>query len=799
MTGYTGKILKYNLSNDRIEYIDTLAYAERFVGGRGIATALYRDLVNPETGASSEENCLIMMTGPMACMPAVGGSRWGIFGKSPLPERDHFCYGNLGGYFGAEMKFAGYDGIVITGKAERLSLLELDDGDIRLRECPEYAGLSAVETIEVVKADRSGSRPRVLAVGPAGEAQVPFSIILADGDASCSGGMGAIMGSKNLKAVTVRASERKIDVHDRDGLREIERRIRGFDRGNVKVWGIDFMEHGENTKKLPCYGCMANCLRVKYTAKNGTSGKYMCQARFFYMSHAFGYGGDDPDIPFHANRACDRHGVDTWEIQDLIEWLVACRDEGILDDRKTGLPLTKIGSLEFIDSLLESISRRSGFGEVLAKGARKAAEEVGGAAIRLARHNDPYDPRYCMTNALIFPFETREPIQQLHEAGLTLAQWSSWAKEIPGAHISSEVIRGIADRFWGGRKAADFTTFEGKAEAAVRIQNRQLAKECLVVCDWMYPVMDIPSGPDHVGDPGIEAEVLRAATGLEYDESRLALLGERVFNLQRAVLLSEGHKARKDDFLRPEWHHEPLVAHVADPECIVPGPDGTPVSRIGAKVDMPDFLRIRDEYYGLRGWDVPTGLQTRNGLQALDLGDVADSLDEQGLLASRARRTHLAVRTMRMVRRVGIRVGETATGIISSVIPGFGQKTAPFPFPGPSVSGEDMHAILQAEGAKYNDPLISDNFAGWNKTMQYVFTDTGEYFVVQFSHGSVTEIRQLDAPVPDPEIRYEMDSRTMQAMNRGSINGLEAYQRRLLRLKASFTDMMKLQSLNNLD
>ena len=798
MTGLTGKILKYDLSTGRTEFIDTQHYAERFVGGRGVATALYRDLVRPETDAASAENCLIMMTGPLACMPTIGGSRWGIFGKSSLPERDHFCYGNLGGYFGAEMKFAGFDGIVITGKAERLSLLEVDAEGIRLRECPEYVGMSAVETIETVKAETSGSKPRVLAVGPAGEAMVPFSIILADGDASCSGGMGAVMGSKNLKAVTMRAAERKVEVHDREALREIERRIRGFDRGNVKVWGIDFMEHGENTKKLPCYGCMANCLRVKYTAKNGTSGKYMCQARFFYMSYAFGYGGDDPDIPFHANRACDRYGMDTWEIQDLIEWLVACREEGILDDRNTGLPLSKIGSLEFIDSLLESISRRADFGEVLAKGARKAAAEVGGGATRLARHNDPYDPRYCITNALVFPFETREPIQQLHEAGLTLAQWSSWAKEVPGAHISSEVIRTIAERFWGGPAAADFTTFEGKAEAAARIQNRQLAKECLVVCDWMYPVMDIPAGPDHVGDPGIEAEVLRAATGVAYDEKGLARLGERVFNLQRAVLLSEGHRSRKDDFLRHEWHHEPLSAHVADPECIVPGPDGTPVSRIGAKVDLPEYLRIRDEYYELRGWDVPTGLQTRAALEALDLGEVANGLEARGLLAARARPTPAAVSALRALRRAGMRLGETATGVISSILPGFGQRTAPFPFPGPSVSGDDMYAILSDEAAKYNDPRISDNFTGWNKSMQYAFTDTGEFFLVTFADGVVTAVEQVDAPIPDPEIRYEMDSRTMQAMNRGEIDGLQAYQRGLLRLKASFKDMMKLQSLNSL-
>ena len=166
------------------------------------------------------------------------------------------------------------------------------------------------------------------------------------------------------------------------------------------------------------------------------------------------------------------------------------------------------------------------------------------------RRNDPYDPRYCTVNIMLLPFETREPIQQLHEAGLVLSQWSSWAKGVEEAHISSEVVRGIARRFWGSDAAADMTTLGGKAEAAVRIQNRQFAKESAEICDWMFPVIDNPSGTDdvkRVGESSVEARLLSAALGREITEEDYYRFGERVFTLQRAVLLREGHRAPEDD------------------------------------------------------------------------------------------------------------------------------------------------------------------------------------------------------------------------------------------------------------
>lgn len=786
-----GKVLRVDLTTRRCEPMGTAGLARRFLGGRGLATAIYHGEVPPEAAFDAPENRLVVAVGPLSGIPGgIGGSRWGIFGKSPLPAAteggpDHFCYGNLGGSFGAELRYAGYDGIVVHGQADTPVAVVIADDHAEVVDAADLWGRTTVATIAAMK-ERAAPRSKVMAIGPAGERLVAFASVFADGDASCSGGMGAVMGAKRLKAIAVRGTSRSVEIADRERLRELERRVRSAERGNVKVWGLDFMAHGEKTRKLACHGCMGNCLRVSYRAADGTRGKFMCQSRFFYMANAWGYYGEDNDVPFLANRRCDETGVDTWEVQALIDWLLRCHAEGALAVEEVGLDLARVGSLGFIEDLLRLTSRREGFGDVLALGARGAARRLGGRAGALFTRTDPYDPRYCAVNALLFPFETREPIQQLHEAGLVLSQWSSWAKGTEGAHISSDVARGIAERFWGSAVAADMTTLDGKAVAARRIQDRQLAKEAMGLCDWMFPQIDVPAGDDHVGDPTLECRILSAVVGSEYTEADLARVGERIFNLQRAILLREGHRARADDLLMPEWHERGIDGHPVDPDLLVPGPGGAVVSAVGTRVDMPSFLRIRDEYYAERGWDVPTGLQSRQALRALDLGDVADDLVRRGLAVERARGLPLPWRLRHAVTRISERLRRRR-----AKDGGAGPK-------GTSVTGDELVALLTADVRRFNDPKVRHNFVGWTKTMQYVFTDTGEVYLIRFVDGEAKPPERVAAPLARPEIAYEMNSWTLAAMSRGEISGEQAYLTRQLRMKAPFTDMMKLQAIAKL-
>ncbi len=633
--GYTGTILRVDLSTGTISEIDTEDYASRFLGGRGFAAKIYWDEVKPETGAFDEENRLMFMLGPLAGIPAIGGSRWGVYGKSALNIRHSFNYGNLGGTFGAELKFAGYDGLIIQGKTDSPVYIHISDNNVEIKNASHLWGKNSIETRDILKQEL-GDRTKVVSIGQAGENLVSNAIVLADGDASGSGGLGAVMGSKNCKAVAVNGSKRKVPVADIDRIRELAKYIHSLGRGNVKVWGVDFMAHGPKTKKSPCYGCMGDCLRVNYTADNGKHGKFMCQSRFFYFAQSLIYHQADNDVPFLANKLCDEYGLDTWVLEEVMKWLINCYNAGIITEEEADMPLSKVGSWEFIEALVRKISLREGIGDILAGGVHRAAEELGEESRELIRSVDPYEPRLYLTNALIFPFEPREPIQQVHEVGLSLAQWATHAKGIPGSNIDTEVLFGIAEKFWGSEKAADMSTYDGKALAALKIQDRQYAKESLITCDWMYPVLDRPNMEDRVGEPDMEGKVYSAVTGEDITEQDLNRYGERIFNLQRAVLLRDGHRALDDDMLPEEWHTIPLEAHVADPDCLAPGADRQPESRKGFLVKKEDFISMRREYYQLRGWDTETGLQTTDAMKKFDLNDITVELDNRGLLSHTA-------------------------------------------------------------------------------------------------------------------------------------------------------------------
>ncbi|RLC93752.1 MAG: hypothetical protein DRI39_04870 [Chloroflexi bacterium] len=632
MFGYAGKILRVDLSSRKTESVSTLDYADQLIGGRGIAAKVYWDEVPPDAEATHADNRLIFATGPLAGVPVLGGSRWGVFGKSLHPVPGRFCYGNFGGRWGAELKFAGYDAIIVHGTSERPVYLFVYDGHADIRDASALWGKGSVETRETLKTEL-GSTVKVVAVGPAGENTVSTACLTAENDASASGGLGAVMGAKKLKAVAVSATQKALKVAQPDRLRDLTTRFRQLDRGAITAWGTDFRMTGPNIKKDPCYGCLGNCLRVLYTAENGKQGKYMCQSALFYQPWAYRYYGTANDVPFYANRLCDDYGLDTWSLELMLLWLNRCYRNGIVTEHDTGLPFSKLGSLEFIQTLVRMIATREGFGDVLARGMAEAAASLGTEAVSRLKHSDPYEPRLYVTTALLWAIAPREPIQELHEVGLLIAQWVSWLKKVEGAHVTSDVLRAIAQKFWGSKKAADFTTWEGKALAAKRIQDRQYAKECLILCDWIWPIMDNKYAADGVGDPTFESQIFSAVTGRDMDEEGLYTIGERVFNLQRAILLREGWRGRQDDRLPDEWHDSPLKTGITNPECLVPGKRGEAVSRKGAVVDREEFERAKEEYYRLRRWDVGSGLQTARCLHRLGLEDVAADLERRGLLA----------------------------------------------------------------------------------------------------------------------------------------------------------------------
>jgi len=637
--GYAGKILRVDLSSGKTTTVPTRDYADRFLGGRGIAAKIYWDEVSPEVKALEPDNRLIFITGPLAGIsPGVGAVRWLVCGKSPVTTPEQFSYCNLGGSWGTELKFAGYDGIVVHGKSQRPAYIYIKEDSVEIRDASTLWGKSTLETREILK-QQLGNQTRVVATGPAGEHMSTIATVLADNDASGSSGFGAVMGSKNLKAIAVRGSG-KITTAGRDKLTELTRHIRAMRRTSPQgesIWGRSVTP---DKKKLDiCRGCSLGCERNVYESKEGRKGKFICGQVGFYSGRAARYYGekDWQEIPFQAAMLANDYGLDVFAIGPMMAWLSRCNRAGILTDENTGILLSQMGSIEFLETLLRKLSFREGFGDVLADGIIRASELVGKDSDKLitdyltkGEQGLAYDPRYFITTGLLYAMEPRLPIQQLHETSRLVLGWLSWVNKSGRAYLSTDVCRTIAKKFWGTELAFDLSTYEGKALTAINIQNREYVKECLIFCDWIFPIMTVEFSEDHVGDPSLESQIVSAALGEEIDEKGLYKIGERVVNLQRAIITRE---ARGSDTIADFHFTVPQRDDPMNPRGIAPGKDGEIIIRKGAILDRAKFEEMKQEYYQFRGWDSVSGLQTRAKLEELNLKDIADGLEKQKLIA----------------------------------------------------------------------------------------------------------------------------------------------------------------------
>jgi aldehyde:ferredoxin oxidoreductase len=641
--GYAGEILKIDLNSRTAVKMPSSDYTKCFLGGRGLAAKLYWDMVPPETGAFVPDNCLVCVTGPVAGFTGLAGFRWQVCSKTAAGESEAFSYANLGGPWGARLKFAGYDGLVVQGKADKPVYVFIHDGIVEFKDASQYWGKSSFEAIDGLKAE-FGAKVSVLTIGPAAENMVRFATLFSDQGASGSAGLGSIMGSKLLKAIVVSGDKRPVAANP-ERLKDIIKRVSQPVRaGNASgAWAIS------NQSRLQmCYGCGSGCSRYVYPDESGKYFKSFCQATEVYQRPAKKYYGEGNKVQLMATRLCDSYGLDTIVMQPMIEWLIECYEQGILTEKDTGLPLSEIGSAEFIEILTRKIALREGFGELLAQGTIKTAESVGKGAEELicksiatmANEKKDYDPRLMMHTALLYATEPRRPIHQLHKVSGVLFSWLAGHRSrgtgrmTPPPAFTSEHMCNVAKRFWGSEAAADFSTHEGKSMAAKVIQDRAYVNESLILCDLKWPMAVNRSSEDGVGDPTLESQIYSAITGNEMGEEDLYRVGERNFNLQRAILLRQGWGGREGDKLMDYYHEVGLGDDLFyNPECLAPGKNGEVISRKGAVVERSVFEEMKDEYYRLRSWDVATGLPTETKLRELDLDDVASDMKERKLLA----------------------------------------------------------------------------------------------------------------------------------------------------------------------
>lgn len=645
--GWTGRIARVDLATCQVDEIATADYAPRFIGGRGLASRLYWETVSPDADAFAPETPLFFMTGPLAGTKAQAGSRWLVLGKSPLAFPEQYACGNLGGRWGAALKWAGLDGLMIIGAADHPVILEVvADGRITLADASGLWGRDVPETMASVK-ERYGVGAEAAVIGSAGERRVRFASVMA-GDGAVGGkGFGAVMGAKNLKAVVVRAERAVLPPARLEAFRAVTRAITALWRGETseRYWIDAMLEGVEKVKNTPCFACPGICGRGLYTDSRGECGYGKnCASAYSYAYAEKARSGVIGEATFLATRLANRHGLCCNEINMLVEWVPQAIQRGLIDGPAAGLEPAACGSSEWITQLIEGVVQRRGIGDLLAEGSRRATAELGaadlleGLATAAGFHVNLYSPRLFLSAAPIYATEPIHPITQLHAISFPMVKWMIWlGSDGMMSNFSTDQLRQLARIFWGGEAAAQFDSPEGMGRAAVIMQDRAYAMENLIACDFFWPIDYSGNNATGVGDPTLEAQLFSAVTGWDLDEEAYLRTGARCQNLCRAIYLREGRKGRVDDRLEEINFTQPLekpdsVMGVFNPEALLPGLDGI-FSALGATVSRTDFETVMDDYYHERGWDPNSGLQTRAGLADLELEDLTAELAERGLLA----------------------------------------------------------------------------------------------------------------------------------------------------------------------
>ena len=626
--GYAGKILFINLSSGEIKKrpLD-MSEAGLYLGGLGINNKLAYDLIEPGTNALAPGNPIILGAGPLIGTMVPGASR--VVGTSKLPLSGAVSAGSGSMTFGFNMKRAGYDHIVITGKADAPAYIFIDDGDVQILDAEDVWGADNYEAVDRLW-ERHG-RCSSISIGQAGENLVKFAIGLVDKTATIGrAGFGAVMGSKNLKAVLVRGSG-GIRVADPDGfMKEVDSlfdRAKGYRHHAASVaYGIlnaggSFMLGDDGPYGLQAYNkikkariACPSCFIADKDMLVIPDGEFKGMKTY---THSFGMiaqaamKGQIPDCA-RATRIVNmqnRYGLGTQEFEGLFDLLIEATEAGAVDEEQFG----KIErSYETMRDLIEKITFRRGAGDVLAEGWVATVEELGLDPARFTSHvkglGTVYDPREKGLGTMEFE-ELVNPRGGHHQSGGSPSYNPGAPPEMFERHADRmgappEAVRRIMDSPFGFN-VARFTRYSE---------------------DW-FSVFDslgicIRSQNNRFYSADICARLFSAATGIELDKRALMRAGERVWNLYKALNRREGF-TRKDDAPPAKWF-EPLKA-------------------AGSEFEMKDYFQTKtltrsdiekllDDYYDERGWDPNTGCPSRETLARLGLDYVIRDFEARKLL-----------------------------------------------------------------------------------------------------------------------------------------------------------------------
>ncbi|MFO8184260.1 MAG: aldehyde ferredoxin oxidoreductase N-terminal domain-containing protein [Candidatus Aegiribacteria sp.] len=648
--GYAGKLLRVDLGRGTVEKQDTSDYLPDWYGGRALAARIAWDEIPPGTGAFDPASPLMILTGPLTGTAAPCSGRTTVCGISAQGYPvEWYSRSSFGGHWGPQLKHAGFDGIIVTGRAPGPVFLRVENGSCSIEDASRLWGMGIYRTQKTIM-EELGKDWRVFAIGPAGENLVRIAVAATETEsASGQGGYGAVMGSKNLKAVAVRgtlpigvARPREFidvcrlirnEVHASHGWPHVPK----LDPEKVRKYGQRYQACTQ--------GCAVRCYDARfYTTVPAVlgggrtlSGQVDCIAGLFPGIPGTSYDWKlGFEAGFEIGRMANDEGLNHWEILvGLVPWLRALRDDGELS-RVDGMEID-LDSPKFWSFLLRGISRREGeFRSALSEGTVRGCRTLGLGGERLeeffpawgyAGHWDGHGDRinyvffpYWTVSALQWAMDTRDPISSAHGYVQNIMGWSRVCS--PEHGLSWKRIMEVSSRVYGSERCADPESgYEGKAFPAFWHGRRSVMKDSLTVGDQVFPriysrkTADNFAGAGDMEGPSFERHMFGALTGITWSDDEMDHASERVIQLERALLVRNFGRSRADDesvipyFERTEQHTNPLT--------------GRPVG-----MDRKRFEKVLDEYYALRGWDRKTGRPTVETLNKFGLRKEAERIGD---------------------------------------------------------------------------------------------------------------------------------------------------------------------------
>jgi aldehyde:ferredoxin oxidoreductase len=587
MKGYQGRILVVDLSDGKIEEQPlNMADARHYIGGRGLATKILCDMIDPLVDPLGPENVLIMMTGPLTATGAPSACRYMVVTKSPLTGL--VASSNSGGFFPAELKKTGFDAIILKGKSPKPVYLYVHDGQAELKDAANLWGKTIAQTEEAIVAELGDKKIRIASIGPAGEKLSLISAIMNDRyRAAGRSGVGAVMGSKNLKAVVLRG-RLDVPIADPDGfkltVKDASQKVKTSPaiKGAVGDLGTATLINPMNEmgllptrnfreavfegadrisaetmdktivkKRKACYGCSIACTRWSEV----DDAKYACKGEGPEYETLWALGAlcgvDNLEAVHKANCLCNDLGLDTMSTGGTIACAMDMAEDGVIQEREVGFKLG-FGDGDALVKLTEMIAYRQGFGDTLADGSHRLAEKYGRPEyFQGVKKQEPagYDPRASQG------------------MGLAYATSNRGACHVRAFMIGVEVF--------GAPVKLEPSATEQKAHWANIEQNMRAFVDALGFCNFVL-----------LGITGQEmAEMLSKATGESYSWEDLSKAGERIWNLERLFNIRAGLKPSDDT----------LPARQTTPGGAIPdGPTKGQYNRLGEMIP---------EYYQERGWD----------------------------------------------------------------------------------------------------------------------------------------------------------------------------------------------------